>query len=396
LLIGNENSQASEGVSGLFLKGNNAAAGADQTVGISNGDKIYFIAGGSGLSLDYTATGLGSGASKLHTFTFTGSGGGGGSGTVTSVATSNGSFVDITGGTITTSGTITGDLSASGTADSTTFLRGDNTWAVPSGGGGGSGTVTSVATTSGTFVNVTGGTITTSGTITSDLSATGTASSSTFLRGDNTWAVPSGGGGMSGFYVGSGTGNEVTDGGSIHYSSFDSSIVTTVSNNGMGVVTVEQYVDRPKMQFDMSDGSNSFTVTDSTIVDFQSSDGSVTIDLSSTDTVDLTTSSSPPPPSDRRLKKNVEPLADSLETVSKLRPVSFDWNETAKSEFKREGHAIGLIAQEVEQVLPEVVGERKGFSTVNYEELVPVLIDCVKDLTDQVKDLTARLECLEK
>ncbi len=61
------------------------------------------------------------------------------------------------------------------------------------------GTVTSVATSAGTFVDVTGGTITTSGTITADLSATGTASASTFLRGDNTWATPSGGGTMSSF-----------------------------------------------------------------------------------------------------------------------------------------------------------------------------------------------------
>jgi len=54
-------------------------------------------------------------------------------GTVTSVATSSGTFVDITGGTITSSGTLTSDLSASGTAGATTFLRGDNTWSTPSG-----------------------------------------------------------------------------------------------------------------------------------------------------------------------------------------------------------------------------------------------------------------------
>ena len=207
-------------------------------------------------------------------------------GTVTSVATSSGTFVDVTGGTFTTSGTITGDLSATGTASATTFLRGDNTWSTPTGAfsdfiisdgsttqtiadgdtllfstgtgvsavvsatdtltitntgvtsnvaGSGigvsastgavtitnsgvtsivagtnvsisgatgavtissadqyTGTVTSVATSNGTFVNVSGGTITSSGTITGDLSATGTASASTFLRGDNTWSTPSG------------------------------------------------------------------------------------------------------------------------------------------------------------------------------------------------------------
>jgi len=50
-------------------------------------------------------------------------------GTVTSVATSNGVFVDVSGGTITSAGTITAELSATGTPDSTKYLRGDNTWA---------------------------------------------------------------------------------------------------------------------------------------------------------------------------------------------------------------------------------------------------------------------------
>jgi hypothetical protein len=55
------------------------------------------------------------------------------------------------------------------------------------------GTVTSVGTSSGTFVSVTGGPITTTGTIGADLSATGTANNTTFLRGDNVWAsIPAG------------------------------------------------------------------------------------------------------------------------------------------------------------------------------------------------------------
>ena len=85
-------------------------------------------------------------------------------GTVTSVATSSGTFVDITGGTITATGTITGDLSATGTADATTFLRGDNSWATPAGSGG---TVTSIDVSGGTTgLTTSGGPITTSGTIT--------------------------------------------------------------------------------------------------------------------------------------------------------------------------------------------------------------------------------------
>lgn len=82
-----------------------------------------------------------------------------------------------------------GMVPAGGTAS--TFLRGDGTWVTPGGGAG----VTTVTTTDGTFIDLTpnapaAGAVT----VTADLSATGTPSATTFLRGDNTWAVPAGGG----------------------------------------------------------------------------------------------------------------------------------------------------------------------------------------------------------
>jgi hypothetical protein len=155
----------------------------------------------------------------------------------------------------------------------------------------GTGTVTSVATSNGTFIDVTGGTITTSGTITGDLSATGTASLTTFLRGDNTWAVPSGGGGASL------TVQEVD--GTPSVSSVDTIIVSngTLTDDGSGQITLTTGGGSSGLSsFTVSvDGGDNFTVNSSdTDMNFQSVDGSiiVTEPASPTNTVDLSISAS--------------------------------------------------------------------------------------------------------
>jgi hypothetical protein len=135
------------------------------------------------------------------------------------------------------------------TGSTTTFLRNDGTWAVPAGGGGGSGTVTSVAT-SGTVsgITLTGGPITTSGTITlggtlavaaSDITSgtiatarlgTGTANTTTFLRGDNTWSASTNNFGLS---PSSGTGYSNT------FSFFTGGTGITVTGNGTDRLTFD-------------------------------------------------------------------------------------------------------------------------------------------------------------
>jgi hypothetical protein len=97
--------------------------------------------------------------------------------------------------------------------------------------------------------------------------------------------------------------------------------------------------------------------------------------------------------SDERLKDNVEVISDALNKVVQLRGVEFDWNNLTEPEdgyFVRK-HDIGVIAQEVEKVLPEVVGTRKdGIKAVKYDRIIPLLIEAIKELKAEVDVLKGK------
>lgn len=104
--------------------------------------------------------------------------------------------------------------------------------------------------------------------------------------------------------------------------------------------------------------------------------------------------------SDENLKKNVENLdsKSSLEKVLKLQGVTYEWKDAPGN-----GTNIGLIAQQVEKVVPEVVGESprvddmsKVYKRVEYDKIVPLLIESVKELTDTVNTLKAEIAELKK
>jgi hypothetical protein len=85
--------------------------------------------------------------------------------------------------------------------------------------------------------------------------------------------------------------------------------------------------------------------------------------------------------SDINLKKNIEPLQNSLDKIAQLQGVSFEWKST-------EEKSIGLIAQEVEKIFPEMIGESEdGFKTIRYNNLIAVLIEAVKELREEVNEL---------
>ncbi len=93
--------------------------------------------------------------------------------------------------------------------------------------------------------------------------------------------------------------------------------------------------------------------------------------------------------SDKRLKDNIKNIANPLEKLEKLNGVEFDWND--KQDLYK-GHDIGVIAQEVEEVLPEIVDTREdGHKAVKYDRMVALLIEAVKEQQQQINELKEKL-----
>ena len=92
--------------------------------------------------------------------------------------------------------------------------------------------------------------------------------------------------------------------------------------------------------------------------------------------------------SDARLKENIQTLNNAVDIVNQLRGVA----------YIKDGRAeIGVIAQEVEQILPQVVrDDPQGYKTVAYGNVVGLLIEAIKEQQNTIKELTTRLEKLEK
>jgi hypothetical protein len=109
--------------------------------------------------------------------------------------------------------------------------------------------------------------------------------------------------------------------------------------------------------------------------------------------------SSFPTSSDSRLKKNVKKLSDVLEKLEKIRGVSFEWNELYKSLGRStDRREIGVIAQEVEAVFPELVttwGE-ENYRAVDYGRLTAVLIEAVKEQQKIINEQSSKIVAQQK
>jgi hypothetical protein len=101
--------------------------------------------------------------------------------------------------------------------------------------------------------------------------------------------------------------------------------------------------------------------------------------------------------SDRRFKSSITPLSLSLEKIKNLQGVSYTWNRTAFPDRGfSEGTQIGLIAQDVEKVLPEVVHtDAEGYKSLSYDKLTAVLIEAVKEQQKTIEELQVKNRKLE-
>lgn len=96
--------------------------------------------------------------------------------------------------------------------------------------------------------------------------------------------------------------------------------------------------------------------------------------------------------SDRNLKKDVETLNDGLGKVMQLRPTRYHF----KSQQDDEPLQPGFIAQEVEEVMPELVSQRDGMRGLNYQGLIPVTVAAVQEQQKKIETLNTENESLKK
>jgi len=90
--------------------------------------------------------------------------------------------------------------------------------------------------------------------------------------------------------------------------------------------------------------------------------------------------------SDIVLKEEVSPIQDALKKITELIGVDFIWKNTKQK-------SIGVIAQNVEQVIPEIVGKsNSGLKTVQYNSIIPLLIEAIKEQQKQIDELRKKIK----
>ena len=98
--------------------------------------------------------------------------------------------------------------------------------------------------------------------------------------------------------------------------------------------------------------------------------------------------------SDKNLKDNIEPITNSIDKIKKIGGYEFDWNDKQST---YEGHDIGVIAQEIEEILPELVITRdNGYKAVKYEKITALLIEGIKEQQSKIDEQQKQIDELKQ
>ena len=93
--------------------------------------------------------------------------------------------------------------------------------------------------------------------------------------------------------------------------------------------------------------------------------------------------------SDGRLKENIKDLDGALDKVKAIRGVSFDWRKDMEHIHGYQGQDVGVIAQELQDILPMATRTNEsGYLSVRYEKIIPLLVEVVKELDRKIDALT--------
>jgi photosystem II stability/assembly factor-like uncharacterized protein len=101
--------------------------------------------------------------------------------------------------------------------------------------------------------------------------------------------------------------------------------------------------------------------------------------------------------SDARFKTNITRLTHALEKVMALQGVEYDWRSNAYPQMKfDQGKQLGFVAQEIKEVLPEVVSQdSNGYYSIAYSKVIPVLVEAIKDQQQEAMEKNAEIEKLK-
>jgi hypothetical protein len=100
--------------------------------------------------------------------------------------------------------------------------------------------------------------------------------------------------------------------------------------------------------------------------------------------------------SDKNFKENIVPIPNAINKIKQISGNTYDWKSELKDIHGFEGNDVGVIAQEIEEVLPQLVQTRdNGYKAVKYDKLVALLIEGIKEQQTQIEELRNKIEKLE-